>query len=177
MKVPVYDYPIYNPNEWVSGQTRPYLKNKEMKYPKPGFENPLVSLKVVDIDSLRNSNSKGQNEVDVENSKINLVDPITSNSNQFDKDFEELLKDGIQGRGKGFGRLIVEVAWLGGNQVLVREFNRQSDMSRILLFDMQKIGRDISKGGVGGEDKEVVGEVVRRIDERNKGGWIESVSI
>lgn len=178
-KVPVYEFPIYNPNDWKSGETTPYLKNKAMKYPKPGFENPVVSIKVVDVDFLKASSSKGQNEKDVEASKISLIDPIitrngASKDDLFDQDFESLTDSK---KGNGFGKLITEVSWIGKNEVLIKEMNRESDLMRVVLFDMGKVGKDISKGGEGSENgREAIGEIVRRIDERIRGGWVDSVS-
>ncbi|KAH6638238.1 putative dipeptidyl-aminopeptidase B [Boeremia exigua] len=100
-----------------------YPEVRDIKYPKAGAPNPIVSLEFYDVE-------KGE----VFNIKI-------------ENDFA----DGT--------RLITEIVWAGSTkQVLVRETNRESDILKLVLMDVQK------RTG-----KTVRTENVAELD----GGWME----
>ena len=45
-----YRFPIYNPTNNASAVI-PYTKDVVIKYPKPGFDNPIASIHVFDLAS------------------------------------------------------------------------------------------------------------------------------
>lgn len=100
-----------------------YPEVRNIKYPKAGAPNPVVSLQFFDVE---------KNEiftVDIEN------------------DFED------------HDRLITEVVWAGrSKQVLIRETNRESDILKLLLIDVERrTGRTVRS------------ENIAELD----GGWME----
>lgn len=100
-----------------------YPEVRDIKYPKAGAPNPIVSLQFYDVE-------KGE----VFSVKI-------------DDDF------------KDDNRLITEIVWAGkSKQVLVRETNRESDILKLVLMDVEK------RSG-----KTVRTENVAELD----GGWME----
>ncbi|KAF2850728.1 putative dipeptidyl-aminopeptidase B [Plenodomus tracheiphilus IPT5] len=100
-----------------------YPEVRDIKYPKAGAPNPIVSLQFYDI-------AKGE----VFSVKI-------------EDDFEDN------------NRLITEIVWAGkSGQVLVRETNRESDILKVVLMDVEK------RSG-----KTVRTENVAELD----GGWFE----
>jgi dipeptidyl aminopeptidase len=100
-----------------------YPEVRNIKYPKAGAPNPIVSLKFYDV---------AKDEV-------------------FAVDISDDFKDD--------NRLITEVIWAGrSKQVLVRETNRESDVLKVVLYDVQR------RTG-----KTVRTEDVQALD----GGWFE----
>ena len=51
-QVDTYSFPIYNPT-FNNHEVVPYTQNINMKYPKPGYSNPIVSLHVFDVGAYR----------------------------------------------------------------------------------------------------------------------------
>jgi dipeptidyl aminopeptidase len=78
-----------------------YPEVRNIKYPKAGAPNPIVSLAFYDV----------------EKSEVFSV--------KIDDDFVDL------------DRLITEIIW-AGNRVLVRETNRESDVLKLVLIDVEK---------------------------------------
>jgi dipeptidyl aminopeptidase len=64
-------------------------------------------------------------------------------------------------------RLIAEVTWTGGDDLLLRETNRESDIARLVHFDLSRSA---------GRGSSVLGGIVRRRDTRKEPGWIAHVS-
>ncbi|SPO29347.1 related to dipeptidyl aminopeptidase [Ustilago trichophora] len=159
--VPVYEFPVYNPDPYRAGFTAPYQKMTKMKYPKPGFPNPIVSVKMIDLDEIREATRKG---VTVRPTQYTLHSPM-SNKGKADNEIDRLLSTdaGVK------ERLVTEVKWVSDNELLVRETDRYSDVMRIVNFDLSNKAR-VNAAGV-----DVVGQVVRRQDARaDKSGWIRA---
>lgn len=100
-----------------------YPEVRDIKYPKAGAPNPIVSLQFYDVD-------KG------EVFKVDIKDDFRDDD-----------------------RLITEVVWAGkSKQVLVRETNRESDVLKVVLMDVdRRTGRTVRT------------EDVQALD----GGWFE----
>jgi dipeptidyl aminopeptidase B len=173
-KVPIYDFPIYNPDQGRPGQTTPYLKSTKMKYPKPGYPNPIVSVHVVDVKQLKGLSSP-PNANDVLEAKLELSAPGSSSSSSSSDDAD--VDDALAGsKEKRESRLITEVAWVSNDDLLVRESNRGSDRARVLHFNVpSSSGSSAAKSSPTGE-RQLDGRVVRRISTVKEGGWIEVVS-
>ncbi|KAH9873840.1 hypothetical protein IAQ61_004467 [Plenodomus lingam] len=100
-----------------------YPEVRDIKYPKAGAPNPIVSLQFYDV---------AKNEV----FSVEIEDDFTDDN-----------------------RLITEIVWAGkSGKVLVRETNRESDILKVVLIDVQK------RSG-----KTVRTENVAELD----GGWFE----
>ncbi|SNX87358.1 related to dipeptidyl aminopeptidase [Melanopsichium pennsylvanicum] len=155
--VPVYEFPVYNPDPYRAGLTTPYQKMIKMKYPKPGFPNPVVSVKLIDLDEIRSAARRG---VTVRPTQYTLHSPM-STKGKAENEVDKLLSTdaGVK------ERLVTEVKWVSDNQLLVRETDRYSDVMRIVNFDLAlKALRD-----------DIVGEVVRRQNAKAEGsGWIQA---
>ncbi len=162
--VPVYEFPVYNPDHYRAGLTTPYQQMTKMKYPKPGFPNPIVSVKMIDLDEIRSATKKGAS---LRPTQFTLHSP-NSDKGKTDNEVDRLLSSdaGIK------ERLVTEVKWVSDSELLVRETDRYSDVMRVVNFDLSpsRIQQQQSRTGT-----DVEGEVVRRQDARaDKSGWIRA---
>jgi dipeptidyl aminopeptidase B len=141
-----YTFPIYNPTQ-DSNAVVPYTTQQTMRYPKPGYPNPLVSAYVFDLGRFLH-----------ESSISNYYDPA-----------ESTLELEWSGRLPRNDSIIMEVVWLGhgSGSLLLKEVNRNADAGRVVLFDLSdtsllaaRTGRVVRTLGKDGEEA----------DE----GWIES---
>jgi len=127
-----YVFPIYNPTQY-SGTITPYTTNVVMKYPKPGYDNPLVSAHVFDLDRYQSA----------------LGIPAASATLQLD----------WLGRHSKNDSIISEVAWVGNTTLIIKEVNRPADDGNIIVFDLdaaggasRSMGRVVRKKGKNGEE-------------------------
>ncbi|SJX65696.1 related to dipeptidyl aminopeptidase [Sporisorium reilianum f. sp. reilianum] len=160
--VPVYEFPKYNPDAYRAGMTTPYQSMVRMKYPKPGFPNPIVSVKMIDLDEIREATRRGAS---VRPTQYTLHSPMSSKG-KAENDVDRLLSSdaGVK------ERLVTEVKWVSDDELLVRETDRYSDVMRIVNFDLSAKGKASAAGGT-----DVVGQTVRRQDARaDKSGWIRA---
>ena len=65
-----YTFPIYNPT-YNPDTVVPYTTQQTMRYPKPGYPNPLVSANVFDLDRFLSESSAG-NKYDPAESTLEL---------------------------------------------------------------------------------------------------------
>ncbi|KAJ3509953.1 hypothetical protein NLJ89_g4948 [Agrocybe chaxingu] len=129
--VPEFTFPIYNPTE-DSNAVIPYTTEVVMKYPKPGYPNPLASLQVFDLAAhLDNSDA-----------------PPEDSTLTLDWDGRHSVDDSI----------IQEVNWIGNTTLIVKEVNRNADDGNVILFQLdansaqsQDRGRVVRKLGKNGE--------------------------
>ncbi|KAJ9478500.1 Dipeptidyl aminopeptidase B [Pseudozyma hubeiensis] len=160
-EVPVYEFPKYNPDAYRAGMTTPYQQMVSMKYPKPGFPNPTVSVKMIDLEEIRRATKKG---VSVMPTQYTLHSPMVGKGKAENEVDRVLSSDaGVK------ERLVTEVKWVGDDELLVRETDRYSDVMRVVLFDLSS-GESAKSAGT-----DMVGQVVRRQDARaEKSGWIRA---
>ena len=140
-----YTYPIYNPTE-DSNAVVPYPGHVTMKYPKPGYHNPIVSVHVFELDRYRDAVSEGED--DAEDHTI-----------EFD----------WTGKHPDENRIVFEVVWVGRTELIIKEVDRAGEDGHVVYFDLAaddsyaringRVVRKLGKGGEEGDD-----------------GWIESVS-
>ena len=142
--VPEFTFPIYNPTDDPNAVI-PYTTEVTMKYPKPGYNNPLVSVHVFDVKRFLDQNAASGLAVD-----------------------QETLTLDWSGRHAINDSIIAEVAWVGNNSLILKEVNRNADDGHVILFDLSeanlaartqgKAVRKLGKNGEQGDD-----------------GWIEHV--
>lgn len=105
-----------------------------MKYPKPGYNNPLVTAHVFDLDLYL---AKDQSTTPGLGRAI------------FDLDWEQ--------RKSTTDSIISEVAWVGNATLLIKEVNRNADDGNVILFNLdatrsKSYGRVVRKLGRAGEE-------------------------
>ena len=142
--VPEFTFPIYNPTDDPNAVI-PYTTEVTMKYPKPGYNNPLVSVHVFDVKRFLDQNAASGLAVD-----------------------QETLTLDWSGRHAINDSIIAEVAWVGNHSLILKEVNRNADDGHVILFDLSeanlaartqgKAVRKLGKNGEQGDD-----------------GWIEHV--
>jgi len=148
-QVPVYSIPYYIPDS-TRNDPLPYPTFKDIKYPKPGYPNPVADLYVYPLGG--------------ETWKVTYPEPVDKRDflddllgDWEDELFERQEGEGHETDGWGDKKLITNVEWMGDYAVLVSETNRVSDHFRGVLVDVQA----------------QTGQVVR--DEKVQEGWFEIV--
>ncbi|KAI8454775.1 dipeptidyl peptidase IV N-terminal region-domain-containing protein [Phakopsora pachyrhizi] len=145
-----YQLTVYNPST-TAGRVTPYKNKKFMKYPKPGYENPIVALRMFDLDGYERSLASGNGK------KVEVDDFI-----------RELKLDGaIEDK----ERIIMEVAWVSDDELIVREINRIATIEKTGYFRFDNSAMsNVSKD----RGHEVLGKVVMDLDyTKIDGGWAE----
>ena len=144
-----FTFPIYNPTE-DSYAVIPYPDSVTMKYPKPGYKNPLVSVHVFEMDKYRASVRQAGG---------------ASNVNTTDIAKEATLELSWDGRQAADNSIIAEVAWVSPSALLVKEVTRAAEEGSVVFFDLNTQPAN-------------VGKVVRALGkngEQGDEGWIDSV--
>lgn len=146
--VDVYTFPVYNPDS-NSYAVHPYTEEVAMRYPKPGYNNPEVDVHIFDLGAYLSGVDAGAFD-------------------RIDEYLSRLTWTTRQPRGKS---IVMEVAWVGSENLIVKEVNRVGNEGSVVLFDTQELSLMSS---------EIRGTVVRRLGkngEEGDDGWIESVSL
>lgn len=146
-RVPEYEFPIYNESPSQPGAA-PYPSSVVMRYPKPGYPNPLVSVKVFSLAAYRNILSARPD------TPSSTAAREATYSLHFDKSFPD---DDV---------IIAEVVWVSEDEVLVRTTNRASNIERITVF---RIPSDAASA-------QITGLTVRETNLTREEGWFEAVS-
>ena len=119
-----------------------------MKYPKPGYHNPLVSVHVFDLGRyLERVADLGGEDVPAEEETLTL-----------DWDGRRPVEDSV----------VLEVAWVGNGSLVLKEVNRNADDGNVLVFDLDDVDSFVRSRG----------RVVRRLGregEEGDSGWIDNV--
>ncbi|KAF8323522.1 dipeptidyl aminopeptidase [Cantharellus anzutake] len=142
-KVNMFEYPIYNPST-DSHEVHPYPERVSMRYPKPGFNNPLVSVHIFSL------NTYNKAIVDLNENKTVAVETATQAL-----DWESKLKKE--------NSIITEVTWVANNSLILKEVTRSADAGNVVFFNF---GSKIVKGQV----VRTLGEKGEEGDD----GWIDS---
>jgi dipeptidyl aminopeptidase B len=126
--VPIYSIPYYLSSD---PGFMAYPDFKDIKYPKPGYPNPVVDLYIHTVGS--------------EPWKVTYPEPLDKRG-LFDDLFGLEGRDGDETDGWGNKKLITYVEWMGDDKLMVSETNRVSDHFRAILVDVNeqagKIVRD-----------------------------------
>ncbi|KAJ7272564.1 dipeptidyl aminopeptidase [Mycena haematopus] len=104
--VDVFTFPIYNPTE-NSDEVVPYTSEVKMKYPKPGYRNPLVEVAVFDLSAYLEA---GNPEV-------------------------QILTLDWAGRHVDDDSTISEIKWVSDDMLILKELNRVADNGSVVLFE------------------------------------------
>ncbi|TFK19411.1 dipeptidyl-peptidase [Coprinopsis marcescibilis] len=148
-EVPEFTFPIYNPTE-DAHNVIPYSSNVVMKYPKPGYPNPLVSVHVFDLERYRqNHNLDGNSD---------LIPPFPSPEETLTLDWEH--------RHPVTNSVIMEIAWVADSTLILKEVNRNADDGHAVLFELE-----------GDAGQRATGKVVRKLGkngEQGDDGWIDA---
>lgn len=119
--MPVYSIPYYVPEDARAGPL-PYPTFKDIKYPKPGYPNPVVD---VFIHPLGKSPWKVMYP---ESMKRGLAELLGL----------EERTDGDETDGWGEKKLVTNVEWMGDTMVMISETNRVSDHFRGVLVNVHE---------------------------------------
>ncbi|KZT68663.1 dipeptidyl aminopeptidase [Daedalea quercina L-15889] len=122
-----YTFPIYNPTE-DSHTIVPYPQPVTMKYPKPGYKNPLVSVHVFQLDEY------------LTNTRFGGYQPAALASASLQLDWN--------GKQSPDASIIQEIAWVGNETLLVREVNRAGNNGTVSIFDLSSSAALRSRGHV-----------------------------
>lgn len=141
-----FTFPIYNPSD-DSYAVVPYPDHVTMKYPKPGYNNPLVSIHIFEMDRYLTSVHNRQN--------VNLTEAAEHATLELD----------WSGRQPANNSVIAEVAWVGDAALLVKEVNRAADNGSVILFDLHQ----------GASNHGEVVRALGKNGEQGDEGWIDSV--
>lgn len=145
-----FTFPIYNPTD-NANTINPYTSEMTMKYPKPGFDNPLVSVHVFDLAGYQAHN--GAHNGDWTNGF-----PLPDDTLTLDWDGRHPVDDSI----------IMEVTWVGISSLMLKEVNRNADNGTVVLFDLNDVN----------VQSRARGTVVRKLGkhgEQGDDGWIDDV--
>ncbi|KAF8310067.1 dipeptidyl aminopeptidase [Clavulina sp. PMI_390] len=144
-KVPVYEYPVYNPSE-NSDEVHPYPSSASMRYPKPGYENPIATAHIFSLDTYNTEQDDGLYSPSV--SAVHATQTLTWDSQLAPED-----------------SILFEVAWVGNETLLIKEVNRAASEGSVVFFD---VGASSFKGT--GRVVRTLGEK----GEEGDSGWIDS---
>ncbi|TFK34032.1 dipeptidyl peptidase IV N-terminal region-domain-containing protein [Crucibulum laeve] len=148
--VPEFKFPIYNPTD-DSDAVVPYTEDVVMRYPKPGFENPTVEVRVFDLKGYLASNATSSTSTsDKAENPENHIHLLTWDARLPAKD-----------------SIVQEVAWVGNTSLLLKEVNRNADSGNVILFD----------AGFSATAFTVPGHAVRKLGkdgEQGDDGWIDA---
>lgn len=131
-KVSEYTFPIYNPTHDANAVV-PYPHHVTMKYPKPGYENPLVTVHIFDFDSY-------------EDSAVDSWAPsVSEHVHTLSWEKQRPQEDSI----------IQEVAWVNDAALILKEVARAGDDGNVIHFDLKdprKPGKVVRRLGKDGEE-------------------------
>ncbi|TFK73733.1 dipeptidyl aminopeptidase [Pluteus cervinus] len=144
-----FSFPVYNPTN-NADTVIPYTSEVVMKYPKPGYNNPLVSVHVFDL--------KGFLE---DPTFVTLGRPAGDATIELDWNGKQAPDNSI----------ILEVAWVTNSTLIVKEVNRNADDGSVVVFQLG----DQFVGGL--QEEKSVGKVTRKLGkggEEGDDGWIDN---
>ncbi|KAI5120961.1 hypothetical protein M0805_001665 [Coniferiporia weirii] len=153
-EVDVYEFPVYNPDA-DSYAVHPYTEEVAMRYPKPGYANPRVEVRVFDLEGyLASARDEEEDDDDEEGGIQGNVE-------------EHLARLSWSPRQPASESIITDVTWVGADDLIVKEVNRAADDGAVIHFNTREIG----------SDDDLQGTVVRKLGtdgEEGDDGWIES---
>ncbi|EIW75144.1 dipeptidyl aminopeptidase [Coniophora puteana RWD-64-598 SS2] len=130
-----FRFPVYNPTQ-NSYEIVPYTDEVVMKYPKPGYANPIASVSVFDLSAYT----------------ADGLHPDEADRATYELDWE--------GRIDRNNSVITEVAWVGNGSLILKEITRAADDGNVVYFDLAysndvtvgKVVRKLGKDGEEGDD-------------------------
>jgi dipeptidyl aminopeptidase len=131
-KVSEFTFPIYNPTN-DANSVIPYPNHVTMKYPKPGYDNPLVTVHIFDFDSYEDS------------AQDSWAPSVSSHVWTLSWEKQRPTTDSI----------IQEVAWVNDAALIIKEVARAGDDGNVIYFDLtdpRKPGKVVRRLGKDGEE-------------------------
>lgn len=132
-----FTFPIYNPSGDASA-VYPYTDFVTMKYPKPGYSNPIVTVHVFDLGNY-------QNQISASTSPNEFIREVNWDGRRPSKD-----------------SVIQEVVWVANTTFLIKEVARAADEGSVVLCNLGTrqtgleihgtIVRKLGKNGEQGDD-------------------------
>jgi len=120
-----------------------------MKYPKPGYKNPLVSVHVFDLGRYLENPAAG-----------------TTGFPASDVTHELYWSD----RHPPDNSIIAEIVWVGNASLILKEVNRNADDGHVVLFDLDDVNVQSRARG------QLVRKLGKH-GEQGDSGWIDHVGI
>jgi len=121
-----------------------------MKYPKPGYPNPIVGVYIFDLAAFQQSQKKHENP--------NVEEFIREVDWQRRRDRED--------------SVIMEVAWVANSSLLIKEVSRAADEGAVVIVDL--VNQRASGKGLLADGK--VARILGKDGEQGDEGWIDNVS-
>ncbi|KAF8989845.1 dipeptidyl peptidase IV N-terminal region-domain-containing protein [Cyathus striatus] len=125
-KVPEFVFPVV-----------PYTDEVRMKYPKPGYDNPIVQVRVFDLQGYLSANTTASPSPSV--SVSTFTHTLTWEPKHLDTD-----------------SIIQEVAWVGNGSLVVKEVNRNADdgtkSGDLAGYSRGRVVRKLGKDGEQGDE-------------------------
>lgn len=155
--VEIYDLQIFNPTD-DAFNINPYTSTVQMRYPKPGTPNPLVSVHTFSLTRFEYASANGvASSAAVSQAKSTLTWP------------DEYPQD---------DRIITEVGWVGNDTLLVKEVDRPSRKGHVAVFtggkSVGEVTRKLGKEGEQGDDGWIDhGQNIVKIETRSDGSGID----
>jgi dipeptidyl aminopeptidase len=118
-----------------------------MKYPKPGYANPIVSVHVFDLAGYLGASGA-------------VGFPAAEWTHELD----------WKGRHPAENSIVSEVVWVANGTLILKEVNRNADDGSVVLFELSVSGADVAARAKG----HVVRKLGKNGEEGDD-GWIESV--
>jgi dipeptidyl aminopeptidase len=143
-----FTFPIYNPTE-NSDTVVPYTGEVRMKYPKPGYRNPLVEVAVFDLAAHLDQSTTKTGNPDVQILTLNWP-----------------------GRHVDDDSTISEIKWVSDDMLILKELNRNADNGSVVLFE------NLAKSSTLSLAERERGTVVRKLGkngEEGDDGWVDNV--
>ncbi|KAH8104292.1 dipeptidyl aminopeptidase [Phellopilus nigrolimitatus] len=148
--VDVYAFPVYNPG-YDASAVHPYTEEVAMRYPKPGYANPRVEVRVFDLESYLADEEEDNDDDEVDQDDID----------------EHLTRLTWSPRQRANESIIIDVTWVGADDLILKEVNRAADDGAVVYFNTRIMD----------ENDDLRGKVVRKLGrtgEEGDDGWIES---
>lgn len=151
-------YPVYNPSP-DPNKVVPYPDHVTMKYPKPGYNNPIVSAHVFDLKGyLADGVAQESGE------EVKVLDKV-ERADSAPVPASHVVTLSWEGQRPAKDSIIQEVAWVHNASLIIKEINRAGDDGSVILFDLS---HQLDRTGV-------TVRTLGKNGEESDGGWIEAV--
>ncbi|KAJ7460697.1 dipeptidyl aminopeptidase [Mycena latifolia] len=143
-QVDEFSFPIYNPTE-DADTVVPYTSEVKMKYPKPGYRNPIVEVGVFDLAAHL---AGGDAAEDVQILTLNW-----------------------DGRHAEDDSVVSEIKWVSDDMLILKEVNRNADNGSVVLFE--KLAKSTTLT-VAERERGTVVRKLGKDGEEGDDGWIDN---
>ena len=135
-----YTFPVCNASD-DAHTVVPYPGAAVMKYPKPGYSSPLVSVHVFQLEAYLRSVQQAQ-----------AGDAANGNANTTALAQQATLELDWGGRVARENSVTGEVTWVGADALLVKEVTREAEDGHVVYFDLARESESGQAGWQAGEE-------------------------